>query len=93
MIQSVMKSICYLSSKIHSNRKNPKEKQNKIIALFYLNKFTHKSQLNHKASAFYMLKFISLNHYLSIATRIKELEQVKKYCLEYFDNSVLEIED
>jgi hypothetical protein len=38
-----------------------------------------------------MLKFITLNHYFSIATRIKELEQVKKYCLEYFDNSVLEI--
>jgi hypothetical protein len=78
---------------MNRKRKNQKEKQNKIIALFYLKKFTHKSLLNHKASAFYMLKCISLTHYFSIATRIKELEQAKKHCLEYFDNSVLEIED
>lgn len=36
MIQNVMKSVCYLSSKIHIKRKNQKDKEKRKNSLFIL---------------------------------------------------------
>ena len=81
MVKNVMKNMCYLSSKIHSKRKNQKEKEKMKVSLIFLNKIISKCELENLSTCFYAIKSFGLGDYLSIIRRIKELEKIKKNCL------------
>ena len=73
MIQNMMKSVCYLSSKIHSKRKNQKDKEKRKNSLFCLHHLIVKSEFKNLTAAFYSLKLHGFSQYLNITSRIKEL--------------------